>query len=55
VNCRGAIASWHLRIGLLQSIHAVVDNHATHTHPKVRESMIRKSAKRFSEKIMLKQ
>jgi transposase len=36
VNCRGSIASGHLWIDLLQSIHAVVDNYATHKHPKVR-------------------
>jgi transposase len=36
VNCRGAIASGHLRIDLLQSIHAVVDNYATPKHRKVR-------------------
>jgi len=31
VNCRGAFASGHLRIDLLQSIHAVVNNYATHS------------------------
>jgi transposase len=40
VNCRGAIASGHLRIGLLQSIQAVVDNYATHKHPKVRQWLV---------------
>jgi transposase len=40
VNCRGAIASGHLRIGLVQSIQAVVDNDATHKHPKVRQWLV---------------
>ena len=29
-----------MRIGLLQSIQAVVDNYATHKHPKVRQWVV---------------